>query len=260
MLIAKVFSRYGTMLVPENDMYIGKSFLHYGEFSEAECAVFKQIIKPDWIVADIGANLGAHTLFFAKHAAKVYAAEPQRDVFAILKDMVGLNELDNVELINAGISDCEGETVGCEIDLESPNSCGGYEIAEGVKYAGDNGYPIKLMKFEHPCHFMKIDVEGMEEQVIRGSADMIREFQPILYVENDREKSSASLINAIRELDYGLYWHLAPLYNPDNWFGNRQDVFPELVSANMLCLPQHGKVHGLEPVTTPLKAGYCYTY
>ena len=43
------------------------------------------------------------------------------------------------------------------------------------------------------CHFLKIDVEGMEKTVLAGAVDTIRRFRPILYVEDDRFEKSAEL-------------------------------------------------------------------
>jgi hypothetical protein len=60
-------------------------------------------------------------------------------------------------------------------------------------------------RFEFPrADLMKIDVEGMELQVLEGGAETIRRCRPVLFVEhlkNDRE----SLRQAILGLDYVVY-------------------------------------------------------
>jgi hypothetical protein len=70
----------------------------------------------------------------------------------------------------------------------------------------------------------------------------VRRLKPILYVENDRRDKQAALIRCIDELDYHMYWHTPPLFNPHNYAGNPQNVFANIVSLNMLCchksLPQ----------------------
>jgi hypothetical protein len=81
---------------------------------------------------------------------------------------------------------------------------------------------------------IKIDVEGMEGEVIAGAVRTIRQFRPLLYVENDREEKSAALIQQIMDLDYRLYWHLPPLFNPQNYFAAADNVFRGIVSINML--------------------------
>lgn len=56
--------RYGKMLFNRNDRYIGKSLSLYGEYSQAEIELFRQILKPGSLVVEVGANIGTHTLFF----------------------------------------------------------------------------------------------------------------------------------------------------------------------------------------------------
>lgn len=46
------------------------------------------------------------------------------------------------------------------------------------------------------------------------------------------------LIRLIEELGYSMYWHTPYLYNPDNHFGNHENIFPGIVSINLLCIPK----------------------
>jgi hypothetical protein len=103
------------------------------------------------------------------------------------------------------------------------------------------------------CHALKIDVEGMEAEVLRGAAATITRCRPALYVENDRRERSAALIALIGGQDYAMWWHLPPLFVPDNFAGEAADDFPGIVSINMLCLPRERAitVAGLRPVSGP---------
>jgi len=58
---AVVKAKYGYVVYNKNDIYIGKAIEKYGEFSEAEAVLFKQICKPDDLVIEVGANIGTHT-------------------------------------------------------------------------------------------------------------------------------------------------------------------------------------------------------
>jgi hypothetical protein len=73
---------------------------------------------------------------------------------------------------------------------------------------------------------------------------------PILYVENDRREKAAELVRFIDGLEYAMYWHLPPLFNPDNFFHNPTNVFGNTVSINMVCIhksiPHH--LDGFRPV------------
>jgi len=93
---------------------------------------------------------------------------------------------------------------------------------------------------------MTARIPGMEAEVLRGAAGIIGRLQPVLYVENDRVEKSRELISLVLELGYTPYWHLARLYSPENFFGNAEDVFPDVASANMLCAPDWLNVTGLD--------------
>ena len=64
---------------------------------------------------------------------------------------------------------------------------------------------------------------------------MFKKFKPIIYVENDRVEYSKNLIELLWSLDYKLYWHLPKLYNENNYFKDKENIFPNLVSVNMFC-------------------------
>jgi hypothetical protein len=57
----------------------------------------------------------------------------------------------------------------------------------------------------------------------------------------------------MRELDYACYWHLPPLYSADNFYRSSTNVFPGIVSIDMLCLPNGDarKVEGMRAVSGP---------
>src|SRR4051812_16828084 len=91
--------KHGRFLYNVNDTFVGRSLDLYGEWCEEEIEVLSQIIKPGSVVLDIGANIGTHTICFAKQALPggvVYAFEPQRLVFQNLCANIALNQLVNV--------------------------------------------------------------------------------------------------------------------------------------------------------------------
>jgi hypothetical protein len=85
--------------------------------------------------------------------------------------------------------------------------------------------------------FIKIDVEGMEQHVLTGARGVIARFKPVLYVENDRQGSSRALIEMVHALGYRAWWHIPPLFNPDNYYRNAHDLYPGICSFNMICVP-----------------------
>ncbi len=75
----------------------------------------------------------------------------------------------------------------------------------------------------------------MEYNVIDGAQKTIHQHKPFLYVENDKPEKSKKLVELIQSLDYKLFWHSPPLFNPNNYAQEMEDIYPKIVSLNMLC-------------------------
>jgi FkbM family methyltransferase len=247
--------RHGSMIYLKNDLYIGRSLDLYGEFSEGEADMFRQMIRPDWTVLEVGANIGSHTVQIAKLVGPrgvVHVFEPQRVVFQILCANVALNSLNNVYTHHAAVGREAGSIVVPLLDSNAQNNFGGLGLGNWEK--GDR---VPVMTIDSMnlinCHLVKIDVEGMEGEVIAGAEQTLRRGRPVLYLENDRGDKSAALIRQLLALEYRLYWHLPMMFNSQNYFGATENVFPGIVSVNMLgihaSLPQ--KIDGLREITNP---------
>ena len=247
--------RHGLMLYNANDIYIGKSLELYGEYCEDEILLFEQFLKPGMVVLDVGANIGCHTVYFSKKVGKagaVVAFEPQRIVFQTLCGNVALNSLVNVVCKPAAAGDAPGTIFVPPLDFTKENNFGGLGL--GGFSSGEPVEVITIDSLQLPlCHFMKIDVEGMERTVLAGAKQTIARFRPALYVENDRQDRSAELVRYLDELGYRMYWHIAPLFRQDNFAGCSENVFGNVASANMFCVPKEAQatLTGFAPVPVP---------
>jgi FkbM family methyltransferase len=245
--------RHGRMLYNVNDRYVGRSFDLYGEFSEGETDLFRQIVRPGDVVIEVGANIGAHTVWFARATLPnggVLAFEPQRMVFQVLCANIALNSLPNAVLHNKACGEAKGTIVVPTLDPAKPNNFGGLEL--GGHQAGETVEVVRIDELGiGGCRLLKVDVEGMELSVVKGASELIRRSRPALYVENDRPHLSDALVKYIDSLGYDCFWHCPPLYNPDNYFHHAENVFGRIVSKNMLCLPRGMGVAGAEPIKVP---------
>ena len=240
MSLTTVDSRYGKIVVDTNDKYLSRSLIEYGEFSEGEASLFKQLIQPHFTVLDIGANFGAHTLLFSRLAQEVFCFEPQRYVFDALMQTIKLNDLQNVVAICAAI--CDGKPVKYrDVDTSQENNFGASSFVGVTEGEDMPTYTLEGL----PCHFLKIDVEGMEMDVLKGAEKMIREYCPIIYIENDRPDQSDALIAELESLGYDCYWDTPPLFNANNFFGKKENIFPGLASVNMLCVAKGCQMNGV---------------
>ena len=234
--------REGAFIYNINDAFIGRALDKYGEISRGEIIFLCQLIRPGMTVVEVGANIGLLTVPFARLVApggKVIAFEPQRIVYQMLCGNLALNAITNAFAHNSAIGCGPGSITVPPVDYTKPGNFGGVSL-RGRK----EGETVPLLTIDSlsldRCDFMKIDVEGMELDVLQGAAHTLERFRPRLYVENDRPENSPSLIRHLLALDYRLYWHFPLLYNADNYFGDREDIFPGIVSDNMVAVPRTG--------------------
>lgn len=236
-----VKGRHGWFLANRLDRYLGGALLRYGEYGEIELSLLCSLVAPGDCVIEVGANIGSHTVGLARAvgpAGSVIAIEPQPAIFRILCANLALNGLSNVITHACGCGDRRKTLCFPEYSLAQPHNSGSVSLA-----STGNGRQVAVAPLDELAgnprrlRLIKIDVEGMEREVLQGAAELIAGHRPLLYVENDRPENSRSLIEDIQSKNYRLWWHTAPLFNPDNFFGVEEDDYPMEASFNMLCLP-----------------------
>ncbi len=244
--------KHGLFLVNKQDSWISKSLEMYGEWSEKEVDIFKQILRPGDIVYDVGANIGAFTIFFAKKVTGkggfVYAFEPQRVLSNTLAANVALNELMNVEVNRVAVGQREG-TIDVPDDID-------YFPTEGANFGGVSlvdtnwtavGFPTRktrmitldsVRKKSSRCpRLIKIDVEGMEADVLKGSSSLLRECGTVFYIENNCLKDTRELLKIMTAAGYDCHWDINRYWNSFNHFGETVNIFSsDHYAMNMLCL------------------------
>ena len=150
---------------------------------------------------DIGANIGNHTVYFSMVAGmeKVIAVEPQVHVHRILEHNIALNALDGVTTVNAVVGAACGRA---EIGLHRHRSFHGttYRASE----TGESTMVTVAELAEEPVDFIKIDVEGMQLDVLRGAEGVLRRDRPKLWIELRRNHGEFEPANEyLTSLDLG---------------------------------------------------------
>ena len=183
-----VETRFGKMICNLHDRFIGKSLIKYGEFSHAECSLFQELILPGAVVIEAGANVGAHTLFLANQVGPegiVYAFEPQRIVFQTLCGNLALNSIPNVIAMQVAVGAEIGQIQVPQPDYLHVGNFGAVSLEGSV--AGEV-VPVATIDslLLQRCDFIKADVEGMEEYVLRGVA--VQCIGPVIYFKMQNAK------------------------------------------------------------------------
>lgn len=143
------------------------------------------IPKPDDVIIDIGAHIGAFSVLAATMAikGKVYALEPCADSYKYLQYNVELNKLRNVFTHKLALSDKRGKT-RLFYDLENGNW--GHSITKSFSDLGEDVSTLTFNEFlcenhiEH-CNFCKINCEGAEFNIILNTPkDILQKINVLL--------------------------------------------------------------------------------
>jgi FkbM family methyltransferase len=259
--IRSVDTLYGLMLTIPRDLWVGQSLAQYGQYSVGEQHFFAAASQHGGVAIDVGANLGAHSILMAKFYKHVYAFEPQKLMHMLLR--ANLANTENTTTYNCMVGKEDGfiQMPSLAMLCDQGYNFGGFGTfcashldQDVVEYSPmlvrclDN---VKELWKEDRIALLKVDVENMEFEVLKGAEKLIRKFQPILYVENERREESQELVDYIYSLGYKAYWHTPELFLEENWAGNPKCVWadPTICSFNLICVPEG---HWLQIVDTPM--------
>lgn len=232
-MIKSVEGRWGTCHYFKKDEYIGRSVHNYGEYNPDETEYILSLAQGTQLVLDIGANIGCISQALEYSGHNVVAFEPQPEVYNVLcKNFGGVS-------YNVALGSSAGVAKMPKIRYDDKNNVGGMAIGtRGVLGTIDvEVRTVDSFNFEN-VGLMKIDVEGYEEEVLRGAIETIARCKPILYIEDDRQSKSQSLHAFLKELGYVWTKHSPPLYRENNFFGLKQNIWRmNYVSENIDCRP-----------------------
>jgi FkbM family methyltransferase len=191
-----VVDAYGFKYQGHTGNVIDEFALRYGAWEKDRLFFVRDYLKnvndPNAVVIDVGANTGNHSLFYSRHSARVLAFEPFPPVIDMFKQNLALNpHITNVELFEVGLGDADAE-----LPFAAPvseNHGQGSFRADAPQDPGMKQYPTKLRvvvgdeylqdKNVGPVAFIKVDVEGFEEPVLKGLRQLIEKNRPMLEIE-----------------------------------------------------------------------------
>lgn len=185
--------------------YVFETIREKNNFYENELLnKWKRYLSDSKVVFDVGANLGNHTLFWAKklNTDVIYSFEPYIPNFERLLHNVQNNLLDNVYPINKAIGKKEGYT--CVKEFHEDNY-GGTTLNEEIQSEGEievitiDSF-VKGKKIES-VDFIKIDTEGYEVSVLDGAQKTISKYYPDLWIEVNSQ-TFQEIMNRLEQLEY----------------------------------------------------------
>ena len=235
---------------------------HYGEWAQQEFDLFDQILTANSNVLDVGANIGTHSVYFSKkcNQGNVIAIEPQIYIFEILAANLILNECLNVVPVHAGASSNVGVVKMVNINpvVDHRINYGEFKVNNNAdRGIHTNIIPLDAYASLNTFNLIKIDVEGLEVDVLNGATKILKEHKPFLYIEFNNKEGNDELLNKIYELDYVPYWHIYTKHNIDNHNKQQLNVWePQnyIIDKNNLDCRYEGNALCV-PKSTPAPSG-----
>ncbi len=154
-----------------------------------------RLVPAEAVVLDIGAHAGQFTKLFARAvpAGRVYAFEPGSYARSILRSVVWLHRLGNVEIVPVALGAADG-LAHLNIPLKHRGSYG-----FGLSHLGTAADRWPMVATElvalttidavaaalalNRVDFIKADIEGWELALLRGAEETLRRFRPVLLIE-----------------------------------------------------------------------------
>lgn len=199
-----IVNRHDYRLVGDTGYGVGYQLLNTSAFDPGEVETALQLLRErrndygDGVIAiDCGANIGVHTIEWARlmHGwGEVIAFEAQERIFYALAGNIALNNCFNARAIWAAVGAASGE-IGVPVpNYLCPSSYGSLEIrkTERTEYIGQDvdygmAQPTRLLAIDElrlkRLDFLKIDIEGMEMEALKGAEETISRTRPQMMIE-----------------------------------------------------------------------------
>ena len=174
-----------------------------GTFEAEKIAAFRNEIRRESIVYDLGANAGIYTLLAASRApaGHVYSFEPLERNLEFLRRHIELNRFTNCTVIPAAVH----------------SSSGWAQFAEGpapemAALATGGALRVKTLALDQlrqsgtlPApHLIKMDIEGSELEALHGATRLLESDRPIIYLAAHSSSLQRDSAEFLRKLGYSV--------------------------------------------------------
>ena len=215
-----LLNRHDYRLVKGGGFGVGFQLLNTSSFDQPEVDLLLHLLQlrkqyfGDGVAAiDCGANIGVHTIEWAKYMhgwGSVVAVEAQERIFYALAGNIAMNNCFNARAIWAAVGASDGFIDVPVPDYFTPSSFGSMEIREKetTEYIGqpidysDKTLNTRMVSIDglglQRVDLIKIDVEGMEIEALEGAKNSIQRFKPQMVIEcikTDKEKLKSLMLS-----------------------------------------------------------------
>ena len=221
-------SRSGAIFHHPGSDLIGTALKIYGEWAHNEIELLLSLIDFGCCVYDVGAFVGTHSLAFAERvgpSGKVFAFEPNKFSFWLLAMNTCTERRANIRSFNLAIGASNGFVKSVSSDKTNLGLSVLQETADEFDRDGVLLKSLDSLGLDSDPSLIKIDVEGMELDVLEGAAVTIARSRPFIYAEVNTVAKALALLGWSRENNYDCLGcsHLA--FNPGNFALNSNNIY-----------------------------------
>ncbi len=183
---------------------------------------------------DVGANIGNHSLFFSNVFDRVICFEPNPITYKLLT--VNTFHINNVQTVNLGISD---KTKELSLSV-MPGNIGGSSTT--INHESGLNHRIEVIRLDDyhelpkNVNLIKIDVEGMETQVLNGAYELIITSRPIILFEqwaSQFNNGHSDVTNFLTDSGYLMFTLVESNYHEDKWLRRLRRIPLMIVNGSL---------------------------
>ncbi len=248
-------TKYGKMHIIDSDKVVSQALTLYGEWATDEISLLSQIISPSMCVLDVGAFIGTHSLAFSKFVGKkgkVYSFEPRKEIYAILVENLAINHCKNVTAFNIGLDEKETVLDLPSIDINELVNFGGLALDSDFCSPNTDSYQVNISTIDslgiEQIDVIKLDVEGMERNVLNGAVETITQCRPIVFCECNSLSAGYEILAFCQARQYDTYGFLASAYNPNNFNAIKENIFEDAKELALLLIPQEKTAQTIDKI------------
>jgi len=160
-----------------------------------------ELVRPDMVCWDIGANVGYYTLLFGELAGPkgtVFTFEPLPGNVDLLRRHIQMNECGNVKVLAGALSDFDGDA---RFDPGQDASVGRIAREGSLKVACWRADTLLATGEVEAPDVIKIDVEGAEADVLRGARHAM-ERHPVIFLATHGERVHRECVELLMASGY----------------------------------------------------------
>ena len=206
--------------------YIFEKIKMENDFYEHELLdEIRNILTENSIMLDVGGHIGNHSIYFLKvcEFKKSYIFEPRKPLIRLIHENALLNGIDEKIVINRdGVTAISSSPGMLKFEKRKNYNLGTGRIINELGSDKVSTLDLVFADIDEKISLIKIDVEGLETEVLKGAQAVINKHSPVICIESlmksesqdEHDKAKEVLSNLMGRNRYNLHFSYGALPGP----------------------------------------------